>query len=99
VDDVVVRCRTARPSYATMHARLARIRGPASRYRCVDCGRAARDWSYDWSCPDELMDRFGAYSADPNRYQPRCRRCHHRFDRRHAATIPKNRPPGQGLLW
>jgi hypothetical protein len=74
--------------------RIYRARGPASDHECVDgCGRQATDWSYSHNCPDELqqvvvvvecdgrpMAKFKTYSADPTKYNPRCRPCHARLD-------------------
>jgi hypothetical protein len=68
-------------TYGTAHTRIRVARGPAKQHRCVDCGRRADDWSYDGGDPDERRDpRFGAYSLDVWRYQPRCRNCHRRHD-------------------
>jgi hypothetical protein len=62
--------RTERPSYDVWHNRVKKVRGPASDYCCIDCGGPAEDWS----------------TADPSsndawvRFQPRCRKCHRRYD-------------------
>lgn len=61
---------SADPSADALHRRVMKSRGPASNYACVDCGAPAQDWS----------------TADPSdgdvwaRFQPRCRKCHRRFD-------------------
>lgn len=79
--------RLASPSYDGAHARVRRSRGKASDHKCVDCGRAACDWSYDHSDPNELYGAVGskydgiAYSLNPDHYQPRCKACHLAFDR------------------
>lgn len=73
-----------RPSFSGVHKRLAAHRGPAAEYDCVDCGQAAAEWSYDGLDSQQLTEiRRGSvatYSTDLNRYQPRCRPCHRRFD-------------------
>jgi hypothetical protein len=62
--------RAERPSYDVWHNRVKKARGRASDYRCIDCGGQAEDWS----------------TADPSsndvwvRFQPRCRKCHRRYD-------------------
>jgi hypothetical protein len=67
--------RAERPSYDVWHNRVKKVRGPASDYRCIDCGGQAEDWS----------------TADPSsndvrvRFQPRCRKCHR------ATTVPSAR--------
>jgi len=58
------------PSYDVWHHRVNKARGPASGYACVDCGNPAQDWSTADPSSDDLEVRF----------QPRCRRCHRRFD-------------------
>lgn len=77
-------------SYWTVHQQLRTTRGPASGCPCTDCGRPAAAWSYLGGAPDERVDRRGlAYSADLDRYRPRCRSCHRR-----ATTAA--RPPRAG---
>jgi hypothetical protein len=70
------------PSYETAHDRVVAVRGLASTYACVDCDSTAKDWSYDHQDPDELTRpiKGWAYSLEPEHYEPRCRRCHIRFD-------------------
>jgi hypothetical protein len=60
----------ADPSYAGWHHRVTRACGPASGYPCADCGGPARDWSTADPGSDDLRVRF----------QPRCRKCHRRYD-------------------
>lgn len=69
-------------NYFSLHQRLEKDLGKAAGYQCVDCSRQAQDWSYDNSDPDELIcSRSGlAYSLDEDRYLPRCRSCHAKFD-------------------
>jgi len=58
------------PSYDVWHHRVTKARGPASGYPCVDCGSPAQDWSTVNPSSDDIQARF----------QPRCRRCHRRYD-------------------
>lgn len=69
--------------YHTAHDRVRSAKGVPSGHACIDCGGTAADWSYTGDCPDELTDpRTGCrYSADPDRYVPRCKPCHIAFDR------------------
>ncbi|MBV9096067.1 MAG: DUF2116 family Zn-ribbon domain-containing protein [Streptosporangiaceae bacterium] len=60
----------AHPSYDVWHNRVNKARGPASGYACVDCGQRAADWSTANSFSDDVGVRF----------QPRCRKCHRRYD-------------------
>lgn len=71
--------------YAGAHDRVRALRGPAKGHSCVDCGRQAREWSYDRQDPEQRcgLNDYGrglAYSLDPSRYQPRCKPCHVAFD-------------------
>jgi NAD-dependent SIR2 family protein deacetylase len=52
------------------HKRVTKARGPASRYACVDCGELAEDWSTVNPSSHDVRARF----------QPRCRKCHRRYD-------------------
>ncbi len=61
---------SADPSADVLHHRVKKTRGPASNYACVDCGGAAEDWSTADSSSDDVWGRF----------QPRCRKCHRRYD-------------------
>ena len=85
-------------SFAGVHKRLSRLRGPASRYQCVDCMGRAREWSYDGLDPRQLMGESRgvvmAYSLDLSHYHPRCTSCHRKFDG--AGDLPRN-PAGQFL--
>ena len=60
----------ASPSYHVWHKRITKARGPASGYPCADCGRPAQDWSTVNPSSGDVRDRF----------QPRCRTCHRRYD-------------------
>ena len=61
---------SADPSDDVLHHRVKKARGPASNYACVDCGGAAEDWSTVYPSRDDVWVRF----------QPRCRKCHRRYD-------------------
>lgn len=84
---------TDAPAYRSAHDRVIRLKGSASTHVCVDCGGGAAHWSYDHTDPSELTTlRDGClirYSADPQRYVPRCVPCHKRFDLAHIATTCK----------
>jgi hypothetical protein len=67
-------------TYAGLHQRIARERGRASEFDCVDCAGKAQEWSYDGSDPNEKRDAGMAYSLDTNRYEPRCAPCHRTHD-------------------
>jgi hypothetical protein len=60
----------ASPSYHVWHKRVTKARGPASGYACADCGQPAQDWSTVNPASGDVRDRF----------QPRCRTCHRRYD-------------------
>jgi hypothetical protein len=60
----------ASPSYHVWHKRVKKARGPASGYPCADCGQPAQDWSTVNPSSGDVRDRF----------QPRCRTCHRRYD-------------------
>lgn len=76
-------------SYSAVRQRIRRERGPASALACMDCGTGARDWSYDYSDPDERTDpaRGYRYSTDVARYVARCRSCHRRATRRGSRPL------------
>jgi len=81
------------PSYHGIHHRVARLRGSAGQFPCVDCGNQAREWSYDGEDPDERIvpegdEPAGArYSLDPEHYEPRCVKCHRVYDIDNRATV------------
>ena len=68
--------------YLATHSWICRLKGNASSHMCTDCGAQAAEWSYDGLDPDAQLDpkREMFYSRDPDRYAPRCVRCHRRFD-------------------
>ncbi len=56
--------------YRGIHHWIIKIKGPAKNYKCIDCGKQARDWSnVDHSYKRILED-----------YQPRCVSCHRKYD-------------------
>jgi hypothetical protein len=68
-----------------VHTRLTRYRGRAADHLCV-CGKQAHDWALIGE--GELIDpKNGSYTTDLDRYEPRCRACHHRMDIK--ALIPR----------
>jgi len=69
----------ASPSYDVWHKRVRQARGPASRYACVDCGEPAQDWSTVNPSSGDVRGRF----------QPRCRKCHRRYDGAVGAGNPR----------
>jgi hypothetical protein len=69
---------------STIHKRLSKARGSATRYACVECGKPAKQWAYDNADPAEKWGLNNgclcAYSLDMDHYQPMCASCHKRFD-------------------
>lgn len=75
-------------NYWVAHRRVKAARGTASQFACVDCGNAAREWSYDKTDPEQLYGPpkpgspyIAPYSLDVQRYHPRCVPCHRWQDR------------------
>lgn len=70
--------------YLGMHDRIRSLRGRARDHACIDCDKPARDWSYNGGDPNEKRAQVNgsllAYSTDPDRYSPRCSKCHKRYD-------------------
>lgn len=60
-----------KPNLLTLHKRLHRKHGPASKFACADCGKPAHDWS----------NETGKYTDDIKDYKPRCRSCHVKRDK------------------
>ena len=67
-------------TYSSVHDRLRSQRGSARNYLCVDCGGQAYEWSYDGNDPEEKTDWGHKYSVNTERYEPRCRSCHNKYD-------------------
>ena len=60
------------PGYETRHDRLRRKRGQARKHPCTDCKGPAIEWS----------QIHGTDGLDVwNDYVPRCKKCHHAYDR------------------
>lgn len=82
-------------TYGGVHQRVRKARGVAKNYLCIDCGKPARDWSYDHTDPNQKYDDDGEvlrpYSTDISRYVPRCVPCHRIFDMAQA------QPPIDGV--
>lgn len=77
-----------RASYTAVHQRLARVRGRASTHRCVDCSKAASQWSYGHARgPGHRECEAGPYSVDLADYDPRCVSCHKKFDLAHLGKV------------
>lgn len=78
-------------SYKQIHIRVTELRGPASDYDCL-CGEPAAEWAYQFTGDPELRDEQGRnpHSADPDDYEPMCRRCHLEFDRDHDPILAEN---------
>lgn len=71
--------------YKPAHARVKRLRGPASAHACEHCGAPATDWAYNHQDPNERTAADGyPYSTRPEFYIPLCKGCHKPFD---VATI------------
>lgn len=76
-------------SYHAAHARVRKLRGSASVWRCIHCGVPAQEWAYRGGSPRErrgVVDEGGkrrrmAWSPDPSDYDPMCRSCHGSADR------------------
>lgn len=82
------RWRMATVGYMGAHNRTRRLRGPADRQQCVDCGGQAHDWAYDHLDSNEQWEQFGQfalpYSSSPTHYIPLCRSCHVVFDKQYT---------------
>lgn len=65
---------------ASRHERVVRARGRAAEHKCVDCGGDAKDWS-------QIHDTCGECIED---YEPRCRRCHQKYDKVVEGVIASN---------
>ncbi len=88
-------------TYRAVHKRLDRTRGKARDHSCVDCGAPAFQWSYDNTDPDPKWSISAArtmpYSADLDRYVPRCLSCHKSFDNSENIASAALRP--LGMFW
>lgn len=75
--------------YGSAHCRVTMLWGSASGYLCVVCGKAANNWSYDGTDPEQnyaqYRGRWLFYSPWPEFYMPMCGSCHHIRDKNIAA--------------
>jgi DNA-directed RNA polymerase subunit RPC12/RpoP len=58
-------------TYSSIHDWIRKKKGKAGNYKCVHCGKQARDWAN--------IDHV--YSRDLDDYIPLCRKCHIKFDK------------------
>lgn len=65
-------------AHRDFHVRLRKERGPASNHLCVDCGKPAREWSWDNGSSEDYGTKAIGVSFDE--YSPRCRSCHRTKD-------------------
>lgn len=75
--------------YVRAHRKVARVRGKADTHACIDCGDQAQEWSFNYENPSPLFagERRTPYSHDPSDYDPRCKKCHLKFDREMDPTL------------
>jgi hypothetical protein len=57
-------------TYQRNHRRVRAARGKASEYECADCEEEAKEWS-------QIHNTAG---DDPKHYEPRCHKCHQKYD-------------------
>jgi hypothetical protein len=78
-------------SYSSMHRRIRKRKGSATKYACVGCGESAREWSLILSTSENriIRDQNGQYpySLNVNDYEPRCVSCHRKHDRRQKGLV------------
>lgn len=68
-------------TYKAVHQRVRAKYGSARDLTCIDCGGPAKHWSYDHTDPNSrFQEGKGDYSTDIEKYDPRCVKCHKRFD-------------------
>jgi hypothetical protein len=78
-------------TYKGWHIRLARNRGKARSFNCVDCDSPAAQWSYNGGCADETVETQSngkdyPYCMHEDHYSPRCKSCHIKKDYTGART-------------
>jgi hypothetical protein len=72
--------------YDAAHDRVEVAKGPARTHACVDCLRDAQDWSLRHDAPVTYLGSNGCrFSARPDDYEPRCKKCHGAYDHPRAA--------------
>ena len=62
---------------AGLHQRLKKIKGSATKYICVDCGKQANEWS----------NNSHKYLLDFSDFSPRCYSCHKKFDKAYEKLL------------
>lgn len=76
-------------TYAVIHGRLRRQRGPASNFTCISCDCTAEHWAYQHNAEDRErqqmwtfkgQDYLVPFSPDMAHYEPMCASCHSRLD-------------------
>lgn len=92
--------RYGRIGYGYTHVLLRNTKGPAKEYLCVDCNEQAAHWSLSAYAEETLYevgtrDEGKAYSHNLDDYEPRCRRCHSAYDKKHRLMRgPEGFPKG-----
>lgn len=80
------------PTYERAHHRVKAIRGVARDHRCVDCGGKAEHWSFNNNPePSGFKDedaKLYPFSMNPSDYDPRCVKCHSKFDNNQKLSQP-----------
>lgn len=77
-----------RIGYEYTHDLLKKNRGRAAEYPCTDCENQAAHWSLSAYAGEILIETVGreagrSYSHDLDDYEPRCRKCHYAYDKKH----------------
>lgn len=67
-----------RRAHRKFHDLLRDERGPASAHSCVDCGKPAKEWSWDKGSGDNFGN--SAFGDSFDEYSPRCQSCHRKLD-------------------
>ena len=67
-----------RQAHLKFHKALRAERGSASAHPCVDCGKPAKEWSWDKGSGDNFGN--SAFGDSFDEYSPRCQSCHRRLD-------------------
>jgi hypothetical protein len=77
-----------RIGYEYTHNLLKKHRGKAREYQCTDCENQAAHWSLSAYAEEILIESVGreagrSYSHNLSDYEPRCRKCHYAYDKKH----------------
>jgi len=72
-------------NYKAVHARIRASRGPAAAHLCTSCFAPAKEWAYDHTDPERLIEwvegrSWVVYSAKAEHYHPMCVKCHRAMD-------------------